>query len=86
MVDRETEIKKIENCILKLKKGQDVSLEEAVEIYNIQQREKDKLRGFLYYWIYVWYDTIEDILLDRTGKFVTYLPTDLSDMEFNESA
>jgi len=84
MVDREAEMKKIENCILKLKKGQDVSLEEAAEIYNIQRREKDKLSGFLYYWIYGWYETIEDILPDRTGNFVTSLPTDVSDMELKE--
>jgi len=80
-MDRNDEIKKLRDAIFRLEDGEDISLEEAKEIYDIQRNNKDRLDcksndfdGRLYGFVHRWYETVRDVLKDRVGNFITSLP------------
>jgi len=68
-MDRNDEIKKLRDAIFRLEDGEDISLEEAKEIYDIQRNNKDRLDcksndfdGRLYGFVHRWYETVRDVL------------------------
>jgi len=86
-MDRNDEIKKLRDAIFRLEDGEDISLEEAKEIYDIQRKNKDRLdcnsNDFddrLYGFVNRWYETVRDVLKDRVGNFITSLPVSPEDL------
>ena len=85
-MDRNDEIEKLRDAVFRLEDGEDISLEEAKEIYDIQRNNKDRLDcsnndfdGRLYGFVHRWYETVRDVLKDRTGNFITSLPVSPED-------
>jgi len=85
-MDRNDEIRKLRDAVFRLEEGEDISLEEAKEIYDIQRKNKDRLDcssndfdGRLYGFVHRWYETVRDVLKDRTGNFITSLPVSPED-------
>jgi len=83
---RNDEIKKLRDAVFRLEAGEDISLEEAKEIYDIQRNNKDRLDcksndfvGRLYGFVHRWYETVRDVLKDRVGNFITSLPVSPED-------
>jgi len=85
-MERNDEIKKLRDAVFRLEDGEDISLEEAKEIYDIQRNNKDRLdcksNDFddrLYGFVHRWYETVRDVLKDRVGNFITSLPVSPED-------
>jgi len=85
-MDRNDEIKKLRDAVFRLEDGEDISLEEAKEIYDIQRKNGDRLDcssndfdGRLYGFVHRWYETVRDVLKDRVGNFITSLPVSPED-------